>query len=146
VFLAVIWTHSTDAIRAVQQATTTIPIVVGVGINLVEEGLVTALARPGGNLTGLELRDIELVGKRLALFKDAFPTLSRVAVLVNPTEGDQERIPGDMAPEARALGVQLQRVEAGSPDTFEAAFAAMVACGPPLTLSVSASTERRRVA
>jgi putative ABC transport system substrate-binding protein len=126
---AVIWTHSTDAIRAVQQATTTIPIVVGVGINLVEEGLVTALARPGGNLTGLELRDIELAGKRLALFKDAFPALSRVAVLVNPTEGGQERIPGDMAPEAQVLGVQLQRVEAGSPDTFEAAFAAMVRGG-----------------
>jgi putative ABC transport system substrate-binding protein len=125
----VIWTHSTDAIRAVQQATTTIPIVVGVGINMVEEGFVAGLARPGGNLTGLELRDIELAGKRLELFKDAVPTLSRVAILVNPTEGGHERVPGDIEREARTLGVQLQRVEAGSPDTFEAAFATMVRGG-----------------
>jgi putative ABC transport system substrate-binding protein len=49
--------------------------------------------------------------------------------MVNPTEGGHARVPGDMAREARALGVQLQRVEAGSPDTFEAAFAAMVEGG-----------------
>jgi len=120
----VIWTHSTEAIQAVKQATTTIPIVIGVGINVVEEGLVAGLARPGGNLTGMELRDIELVGKRLQLLKDAVPTISHVAVLVDPGQPDAD-VPRVIEPEARALGVQLQRVEAGSPDTFEAAFAAM---------------------
>src|SRR5262249_37814246 len=52
----VIWTHSTEAIQAVKQATTTIPIVMGVESNVVEEGLAAGLARPGSNLTGMELR------------------------------------------------------------------------------------------
>jgi putative ABC transport system substrate-binding protein len=121
----VIWTHSTEATQAVKQATTTIPIVIGVENNMVEEGFVASLARPGGNLTGMELRAIELTGKRLQLLKDAVPTIARVAVLVNPTLSGHERVPGNIEPEARALGVQLQRVEAGGPDAFEAAFAAM---------------------
>jgi ABC-type uncharacterized transport system substrate-binding protein len=121
----VIWTHSTEATQAAKQATTTIPIVIGGENNMVEEGFVASLARPGGNLTGMELRAIELTGKRLQLLKDAVPTITRVAVLVNPTLSGHERVPGNIEPEARALGVQLQRVEAGGPDTFEAAFAAM---------------------
>ena len=60
----VIWTHSTEATQAAKQATTTIPIVIGVENNMVEEGFVASLARPGGNLTGMELRAIELTGKR----------------------------------------------------------------------------------
>ena len=122
----VIWTHSSDAIQAVKRATTTIPIVFGVAINSVEEGLVAALARPGGNVTGMELRDIELTGKRLQLLKEAFPTITRVAVLVNPGLPGHEHVPGNVEPQARTLGIQLQRVEAPSPETFEAAFAAMV--------------------
>jgi ABC-type uncharacterized transport system substrate-binding protein len=122
----VIWTHSSDAIQAVKRATSTIPIVFGVAINSVEEGLVAALSRPGGNVTGLELRDIELTGKRLQLLKEALPTVSRVAVLVNPGLPGHERVPGNVELEARTLGIQLQRVEAPSPETFEAAFSAMV--------------------
>src|SRR5262249_21068917 len=122
----VIWTHSTKATQAVKQATTTIPIVIGVENNMVEEGFVANLARPGGNLTGMELRAIELTGKRLQLLKEAVPTIARVAVLVNPTLSGHKRVPGSIEAEARALGVQLQRVEAGSPDTFEVAFAVMV--------------------
>jgi putative tryptophan/tyrosine transport system substrate-binding protein len=121
----VLWTHSTEATQAAKQATTTIPIVIGVENNMVEEGFVANLARPGGNLTGMELRAIELTGKRLQLLKEAVPTITRVAVLVNPTLSGHERVPGNIEAEARALGVQLQRVEAGGPDTFEAAFAAM---------------------
>jgi putative ABC transport system substrate-binding protein len=125
----VIWTHSTEATQAAKQATTTIPVVIGVENNMVEEGFVASLARPGGNLTGMELRAIELTGKRLQLLKDAVPTIARVAVLVNPTLSGHERVPGNIEAEARALGVQLQRVEAGGPDTFEVAFAAMVEGG-----------------
>jgi ABC-type uncharacterized transport system substrate-binding protein len=121
----VLWTHSTEATQAAKQATTTIPIVIGVENNMVEEGFVANLARPGGNLTGMELRAIELTGKRLQLLKEAVPTITRVAVLVNPTLSGHERVPGNIEAEARALGVQLQRVEAGGPDTFEVAFAAM---------------------
>jgi len=139
----VIWTHSTEAIQAVKQATTTIPIVIGVESNVVEEGLVAGLARPGGNLTGMELRDLELTGKRLQLLKDAVPTTTRVAVLVNPTLSGHERVPGHIAPEAHALGVQLQRVEAGGPDTFEAAFAAMAQGGADALLIMEGATFAR---
>ena len=119
----VIWTHSTEAVQAVTQATTTIPIVIGVESNVVEEGLAAGLARPGNNLTGMELRDIELTGKRLQLLKEAVPTPTRVAVLVQPTLSAHARVPDNIAPEARALGVQLQRVEAGGPDTLAEATA-----------------------
>jgi putative ABC transport system substrate-binding protein len=125
----VLWTHSDPAARAAQQATTTIPIVVGVTEELVEQGLVASVARPGSNLTGLELRDIELTGRRLELLKEAVPTSARVAVLVDPALAPLTRVPGNIAREAQALGVQLQRVEAGAPEAFEGAFTAMVQGG-----------------
>ena len=65
----VIWTHGLGALLAAKQATTTIPIVVGVSRNLVEQGIVSSLARPGGNITGMELRDLEIMGKRLEILK-----------------------------------------------------------------------------
>src|SRR5262245_3483733 len=103
----VLWTHSDPAARAAMQATTTIPIVVGVTEELMEQGLVASVARPGGNLTGLELRDIELAGRRLELLKEAVPTIARVAVLVDPALAPLTRVPGHIAREAQALGVQL---------------------------------------
>src|SRR5712691_8220377 len=118
----VLWLHSHTAALAAKQATTTIPIVVGVAVGLVEQGLVASLARPGGNLTGLEIPVRELAWKRLELFKDAMPTISRVAVLVDPALPGGVRVPSTSAREAQALGVQLQRVEAGAPAAFEAAF------------------------
>jgi putative ABC transport system substrate-binding protein len=125
----VLWTHSTPAALAVKQATSTIPIVLGVAVDLVEQGLVESLERPGGNLTGMELRDVELLGKRLELFKEAVPTISRVAILVDPAARSHDPVPRNIEVEARALGVQLQRVEAGDPEAFETAFAAMVQGG-----------------
>jgi len=122
----VLWLHSDPAVWAAKRATTTISIVFGVAQKPVEQGLVASLARPGGNLTGLEFRGIELAGKRLELFKDAVPTISRVAILVNPAEPAHAGMPGTLEREARALGVQLQRMEASAPAAFEAAFAAMV--------------------
>jgi ABC transporter substrate binding protein len=70
----VFWLHSDAAAWAAKRATTTIPIVIGVSVGLVEQGLVASLAQPGGNLTGLEIPAIEVSGKRLELFKDAVPT------------------------------------------------------------------------
>ena len=122
----VLWTHSDAAAQAAGQATTTIPIVVGLAIDLVQLGLAKSVARPGGNLTGLDLRPIELAGKRLELFKAAVPTITRVAVLVDPSYTVHASIPTAVEREARALGVRLQPVEAGTPAAFEAAFAAMV--------------------
>jgi putative ABC transport system substrate-binding protein len=80
-----ILTWSTDAVLAAKQATTTIPIVMGAVGDPLGIGIVTNLARPGGNVTGLSSRAAELEGKRLQLLKDVVPGLSRVAILFNPT-------------------------------------------------------------
>jgi len=84
----VIVTSSDPAIRAVKQATTTIPIVMAVTGDPVGTGLVASLARPGGNITGLSLLAPELAGKRLELLKETLPRLSRVAVLWNSPSVD----------------------------------------------------------
>ena len=121
-----IWTHSLGAIRAVRRATTTIPIIVGVSRNLVELGIVSSLAHPGGNITGMDLSDSDIIGKRLELMKEALPKISRVAVLVDPRDPGHASIPRNMEEEARVLRVQLRRVEARSPEAFEETFSAVV--------------------
>ena len=118
----------TPAAEAAKQATKTIPIVfAGVG-DPVGSGLVTSLARPGGNVTGLSGLAAELVGKRLELLKQAVPGVSRVAVLRVPGALG-ERVEKDMLKAAdvaaRALGVQPQFIEARGPDEFARAFSAM---------------------
>src|SRR5712691_6662349 len=75
---------NTPAIRAAKQATTTVPIVMAAVGDPIASGLVSNLARPGGNVTGLSIGGTELNTKRLALLKEAVPKLSRVAVLWNP--------------------------------------------------------------
>ena len=123
---AVLWTHSPQGARGAKQTSSTIPIVIGVAGDLVEQGLAASLARPGGNITGCELGDILLAGKRIQILKEAVPTVARVAVLVDPTARNYDDFPKSIESEARKLGVQLMRVEASSLDTFEGAFAAMV--------------------
>jgi len=119
---------STPLARALQQATTTIPIVAAVMGDPVGDGLVASLARPGGNITGLTFLGPELVPKRLELLKEALPKLSRVAVLWNPGAfGEQtmrDMLKGTEAA-ARALGVQLQLVGVRGPDEFDRAFSTM---------------------
>lgn len=138
----VIWTHGRD-VHPVKQATATIPIVFGVGTSVVETGLVASLAKPGGNVTGIELRSSELLGKRLELLKAVVPKAIRVAVLmVEPAEIDLE---GEAGPLSRALGVRLQGVVAGAADEFEAAFAAMKQAGAEaLLVSENATFARNR--
>jgi putative ABC transport system substrate-binding protein len=117
-----------DSAMAAKRATGTIPIVHVVAGDPVADGLVTSLARPGGNVTGLAFTPgPEIVGKRLELLKEA-TGVSRVAVLWNPARHSPsvELALREANAAARALGVQLQVVEARSPDQFEPAFAAMV--------------------
>ena len=139
----VIWLHSTAAMLAAKRTITTIPVVVGVATELEERGIVASLARPGGNITGMDLRLSELMGKQLELFKEAVPTISRVAVLVDPAYPIADRIPTNMEQEARGLGVQLQRVEAGVPEAFEAAFTAMMQGGADAVLIMEPPSLRR---
>jgi putative tryptophan/tyrosine transport system substrate-binding protein len=123
----VIVTFGTPATRAARHATRTIPIVIATAADLVGQGFVASLARPGGNLTGLEFADAQLVGKRFELLKAAAPAISRVAVLSNPANPAYDHLLSEATTQARALGLQLQRVEARAPDAFDAAFAAMAA-------------------
>jgi putative ABC transport system substrate-binding protein len=118
----VIWTHSPPSVLAAKAATSTIPILVGVARDLVELGIVSSLARPGGNVTGMELRDSEIIGKRLELLKQTSPKALRVAVLVNPKDPGHAVIPGNIEQEARALSIELQRVEMGSSEAIDNAF------------------------
>src|SRR5258705_783427 len=110
---------------AAKQATKTIPIVfIAIG-DPVTSGLVTSLARPGGNVTGLSFFSPELVSKRLELLKEAAPGLNPIAVLWQP--GDvPERTAKDLLKKAdvaaQALGVQVQFVEARGPADFDRAF------------------------
>src|SRR6266436_2990456 len=104
----VIVTGGPPAPLAAKQATSTIPIVFAVSGDPVVEGLVASLARPGGNITGLASVSGDVVGKQLALLKEAAPKVSRVAVLQNPSNETHARILRQAEGAARALGVQLQ--------------------------------------
>ena len=117
---------ATPPALAAQEATTSIPIVIVGVADPVGSGLVSSLARPGGNITGLSwFAGLEIGGKRLELLKEAVPTATRAAVLWNPTNpGDVltfRQLPGM----AQALGVRLQSVEWREPRDFEGAFASM---------------------
>ena len=115
------------AIGGVSRPTTTIPIDLAVGERSRGRGPVASLARPGGNITGLELRDTDLAGKRLALFKEAVPEdAPRRSSSSIRRYGIHARVPSNMEAEAGRSGCSSRRVEAGSPETFEAAFAAMM--------------------
>ena len=146
----VIVAPTTPAALAAKQATRTIPIVFNAG-DPVGIGLVTGLARPGGNATGLSALTVDLVGKCLELLTQAVPGLSRVAALWAPgTYG--ERMEKDMLKgaevAARALGLRLQFVEARGPSDLEGAFSDMTrAHAGALTVLTSPMlfSERRRV-
>jgi len=124
----VIVTDGGPAVRAAKEATATIPIVIGAtGIDLVHQGLVESLARPGGNVTGLTISTgAELYGKRLEILRDALPGLDRVTVMGNPrNEGTRMWLPVVEAA-AKALGVQLTHVQASDGPGIERAFGEMV--------------------
>ena len=105
-------------------ATTTIPIVFGVGEDPVKLGLVASLARPGGNLTGINFLSNELTAKRLELLREVLPGVARVAVLVNPANAtNTETTLRDVEPAARSMGLQIQVLNASTSREVDAAFA-----------------------
>ena len=108
--------------QAAKEATSTIPIVFsGIG-DAVAAGIVASLAKPGGNITGVSFLGPELAGKRLELLRETVPKVSRIAFLWDPGMGSLALKPIEVA--ARELAVQLQSIEARSPNDFEGAFRA----------------------
>ena len=123
--VAVIVATGTPNALAAKQATRTIPIVVAAASNPVATGLVSGLARPGGNVTGLSLFTPELVGKCVEILRQAVPKISRVAVLWQPGERPKEDMLKGAEVAARALGLRVQFIGAHGPDEFDRAFSEM---------------------
>jgi putative tryptophan/tyrosine transport system substrate-binding protein len=120
--VAVIATTSSGAVPA-KAATTTIPIVFVTPEDPVRLGLVTSVARPGGNATGINFFSAELSAKRLELLRQLVPEAARVAVLVNPAAAYAETELKDVETAARAMGLQIQMIlNAGTSGEIDAAF------------------------
>lgn len=132
---------------ALRDATNSIPVVF-TGADPVAAGVVLSLGRPGGNFTGLDVYSVELDTKRLALLKEAFPKISHVVLLWNPTNpsGLAQRYRVETA--GQTLGVRVQPVEARRPEELDAAFAA-IARQLPDALLVTADpmydSQRKRI-
>src|SRR5262249_20458246 len=117
----------TLAASAAKAATTTIPIVFGVGEDPVKLGLVSSLARPGANATGINVFIWEVAAKRLGLLHELAPRAVRVAVLINPGNvPSAEATLRDLPEAARAIGLQIQILNASTSREIEAAFATLV--------------------
>jgi putative ABC transport system substrate-binding protein len=117
----------TLAASAAKDATTTIPIVFGVGEDPVKVGLVSSLARPGGNATGINIFIWEVAAKRLGLLHELAPRAVRVAVLIDPGNvPSAEAALRDLPEAARAIGLQIQILNASTSREIEAAFATLV--------------------
>jgi putative ABC transport system substrate-binding protein len=112
---------------AAKAATTTIPIVFAVAGDPVRLGLVASLARPGGNLTGINFLNTEVTAKRLELLRELVPAATRVAVFVNPTgPPDTEATLRDLESAARVMGLQIQVFNASASREINEAFATFV--------------------
>ena len=114
------------AAQAAKAATRAIPIVFGVSDDPVKLGLVANLARPDGNLTGINFFASELTAKRLALLHELVPKAVRIAVLVNPANTASTESVRDIPDAARAMGLQIQVLNASTRSEIEAAFATLV--------------------
>ena len=116
---------TTLAARAVKRATSTIPIVLASVGDPVGSGLVTSLAHPGSNVTGLSLMMADISTKRLQLLKDTIPRLTRVAVLWNPDTPPHAKVVEDLKAAAPSLSIELKFVSARTPEEFGPAFSAV---------------------
>jgi ABC-type uncharacterized transport system substrate-binding protein len=112
---------------AAKAATTTIPIIFGVPEDPVRLGLVASLARPGGNLTGINFLNVELVAKGLEILRELVPAATRVAVLINPANATNAEATLSAAETAtRAMGLQIQVLKASTSLEINAAFATLM--------------------
>ena len=124
--VAVIAAITTPAAHAAKAATTTIPIVFEMGSDPVAAGLVASLSRPGGNLTGVSLLNVELGSKRLELLHELVPTATIVAALFNPTNPNAETLSSELQAAARTFGLQLHVLHASAEGDFDMVFATLL--------------------
>jgi putative ABC transport system substrate-binding protein len=120
-------THGTPGTRAAKQATQSIPIVMAIVGDATATGIVSSIARPGGNITGSSFFNPELAAKRIELIKESVPSLTQVAVLINPDNPVFDPTLKLMESTAKALKVDLVQFPVRAPKEFEEAFAAMAA-------------------
>jgi putative ABC transport system substrate-binding protein len=120
----IIVTTSTQSALAARAATRTIPIVITSG-NPVQQGLAESFAKPGGNVTGLSIFLTDLSGKRVELFKEAFPKITRVATLWSPGSSEAGIGRKEAEQAAQALAIRLHLVKVQTRDDIEKAFAAL---------------------
>jgi putative ABC transport system substrate-binding protein len=122
--VAVIVANTASAIVAAKAATRSIPIVFNIGEDPVRRGLVASLARPGGNVTGVNFFATEVASKRLELLRQLVPAAVRVAVLVSPVNASiTQTTLQEVEPAARAMGLQVQVLNADTSAEIDAAFA-----------------------
>jgi len=132
--------------EAVRKATQTIPIVTISGSDPVREGWATSLARPGGNVTGLTFTFPELGPKRLELLKEAAPSITRIAVLIDPLEVvDAPEVLQETEAGARRLGLQVRVLTVHGAKDLEAAFAKVKQTGAQALLPIAMLPNRDRV-
>jgi putative ABC transport system substrate-binding protein len=145
--VSVIAAFAPAAALAAKAATTTIPVVFVVGSDPVGLGLVASLARPGGNLTGINFFTSELAAKRLELLRELVPTATRIAVLVNPTNPvNAESTVRGAETAARAMGLQVQVLNASNSREIDAAFTSLARDRPDaLYVGADQSFTLRRV-
>ena len=124
--VAEIVTVGTPAALAAKAASSTIPIVILVGIDPVQIGLVAGLNRPGGNVTGLAVLTVEVVAKRLEVLHELLPTSAAVALLVNPNNPVTEPSTKAVRDAARSLGLQLHVLNASTEGEIDAAFEKLI--------------------
>jgi putative ABC transport system substrate-binding protein len=124
--VSVIVATSTPGALAAKAATSTVPIVFSVGVDPVEVGLVASLNRPGGNLTGVSVLNVELGPKQLELLHEVVPTAKKIALLVNPTSPAlADPLSRQLQAAARSLALEFQVVQASSLRELEAVLASL---------------------
>ena len=132
----VIFALGGDVAPFARAATSTIPIVMAVSVDPVQSGLVTTLAQPGSNLTGVTFVSSDLAAKRLQLLKEIAPTISRIGVLWNPDHVDPEYRETQVA--GRTLAMEIHSLEVKGPDDFDRAFRVAAAARIEAIVVVSA--------
>jgi putative tryptophan/tyrosine transport system substrate-binding protein len=144
--VGVIATAGVPSTLAAKAATTTIPIVFVIADDPVRHGLVTSISRPGGNLTGINVFNAEVTSKRLELLRECLPQLTRIAVLLSPADPNTEPQLNGAIIAARAIGLQIEVLNADTSGEIDAAFATMDRERPDAVLvGTSAFLNGRRV-